>query len=127
MRPLRRYEPGPPPPQGDIWKTSIALAFLVAGVGMTLSKFHDTGMISGDARLILMVFVTAVCLGVIISMYLEQRAHRNARNLWRRIPPPSENTAVAPPQDNGCLDKDPEMPEQPRHDKPPVEPGKDEA
>jgi len=127
MRPLRRYEPGPPPPQGDIWKTSIALAFLVAGVGMTLSRFHDTGTISGDARLILMVFVTAVCLGVIISMYLEQRAHRNARNLWRRIPPPSENTAVSPPEDNGCLDKDPEMPEQPRHDKPPVEPGKDEA
>ena len=35
-----------------------------------------------------MIFVIAVCAGIIIAMNLEQKAHHVARKCWKEIPPP---------------------------------------
>lgn len=94
MKPLGRFEPEPPPPRVEFWKVSIALAFLVLGIGIALFSFHDAGAISDEVFLAVMVFVLAVCVGVILALDWEQTAHRRARQHWREVPPPFDFIAL---------------------------------
>jgi hypothetical protein len=120
MKPLGRFEPEPPPPHSDIWKVSIALTLLVLGIGIVLFSFHDSGAISDEAYLAAMIFVIAVCAGVIIAMDMEQQAHRDARRRWQEIPPPYDFIALWSPEDNECIGDDPENQREVRPRKPPA-------
>ncbi|WP_144062186.1 hypothetical protein [Sphingomonas sp. MM-1] len=88
MKPLGRFTPEPPPPRAEIWKVSIALALLVLGIGIALFSFYDAGAISDDVFVAVVVFVIAVCIGVILSLDWEQTAHRRVRQPWQEVPPP---------------------------------------
>lgn len=98
MKPLGRFTPEPPP-RAEIWKVSITLALLVLGIGIALFSFHDVGAISDDVFVAVMVFVLAVCIGVIFSLDWEQTAHRQARQHWQEVPPPFDFIALWPPED----------------------------
>ncbi|QDC40324.1 hypothetical protein FIL70_24675 (plasmid) [Sphingobium fuliginis ATCC 27551] len=86
MKPLGRFTPEPPPPRAEIWKVSIALALLVLGIGIALFSFYDAGAISDDVFVAVVVFVIAVCIGVILSLDWEQTAHRRVRQPWQEVP-----------------------------------------
>lgn len=98
MKPLGRFTPEPPP-RAEIWKVSITLALLVLGIGIALFSFHDVGAISDDVFVAVMVFVLAVCIGVILSLDWEQTTHRQARQHWQEVPPPFDFIALWPPED----------------------------
>lgn len=94
MKPSGRFTPEPPPPRAEIWKVSIALASLVLGIGIALFSFHDAGAISDDVFVAVVVFVIAVCIGVILSLDWEQTAHRRVRQPWQEVPPPFDFIAL---------------------------------
>ena len=94
MKPSGRFTPEPPPPRAEIWKVSIALASLVLGIGIALFSFHDAGAISDDVFVAVVVFVIAVCIGVILSLDWEQTAHRRVRQPWQEVPPPFDFSAL---------------------------------
>ena len=94
MKPLGRFTPEPPPPRAEIWKVSIALALLVLGIGIALFSFYDAGAISDDVFVAVVVFVIAVCIGVILSLDWEQTAHRRVRRPWQEVPPPFDFIAL---------------------------------
>ncbi|ARS29438.1 hypothetical protein [Sphingomonas sp. KC8] len=98
MKPLGRFTPEPPPPRAEIWKVSIALALLVLGIGIALFSFHDAGAIGDDVFVAVMVFVLAVCIGVILSLDWEQTAHRRARQHWQEVSPTLDFISLWPPE-----------------------------
>lgn len=79
---------------------------MIVGIGVALYSFHDVGAISDEMFLAIMIFVVAVCAGIIIAMDMEQQAQRAARERWKEIPSPLDFIAVWPPEDIGQTDHD---------------------
>ncbi|MDE8650663.1 hypothetical protein [Novosphingobium album (ex Liu et al. 2023)] len=107
MKPLGPIRPEPPAPsKTDFWKVGLALGLIVLGVGAMLYAFHDSGMISSEAILAIMIFVVAVCVGVLLAMDMERQTHRNAHNRRTEVPPPLDFIAVWPPHESPQTDEE---------------------
>lgn len=78
---------------------------MAVGVGFTLNSFHDVGAIDDEMFLAIMIFVIAVCAGIIIAMDLEQKTHLAAYKRWQEIPPPVDSIMVWPPEEIGQTDR----------------------
>jgi hypothetical protein len=70
---------------------------LILGIGAALYCAHDTGAIGGDAALAIMVFVAAAVAGILIAVYTECRAYRDAAAHFQEVPPPFDVYLIWPP------------------------------